>query len=155
MSPRANTPEDFWANVKISAPTECWPWLRYTQKGYGRTRFGGKSMQAHRVAWQLTNGPVPLGLVLDHLCRNRGCCNPAHLEPVTNEENLMRGDGLPARNSRLSLCRNGHPFDKIKYRKDGRVERLCTICQRAHDAKYRRKSPRWLRRLRNAGVAAP
>jgi hypothetical protein len=68
-------------------PSGCWTWLGGLRKGYGR--IGDAS--AHVVVWQLLRGPVPLGMMLDHTCRNRACVYPGHLEPVTNRENTMRG----------------------------------------------------------------
>lgn len=86
----------FWESVyrKGRSDTECWPWLRGTRDGYGMARFDGKQQSAHRVAYQLTHGPIPDGLVVDHVaargCRMRACCNPAHLEAVTHRENARR-----------------------------------------------------------------
>ena len=73
-------------------PDECWPWLGGIDgRGYGCAAAGnGRAVKAHRLAYQLLVGPIPEGLELDHLCRNRVCCNPVHLEPVTHRENLRR-----------------------------------------------------------------
>jgi hypothetical protein len=73
----------------------CWLWTgEMNRNGYGRVRSDGKRVMAHRRAWELLRGPIPTGLVLDHLCRNRHCCNPAHLEPVTVRENTLRGEAV-------------------------------------------------------------
>lgn len=82
-----------WATVARGRADECWPWLgALTDDGYGRIRRDdGTKVGAHRLAWLLTHGEIAEGLVIDHLCRNRTCCNPAHLEPVTNQTNLRRG----------------------------------------------------------------
>lgn len=70
----------------------CWIWQASTDtKGYGRFRAMRVHYGAHKFSWELVNGPVPKGLELDHLCRTPACCNPAHLEPVTHEENTRRG----------------------------------------------------------------
>ena len=86
--------ERFWAKVGISDdPNACWPWLGKTKKaaGYGSCYYGGRSVSAHRLAWELANGrPIPEGLTIDHKCRNKSCCNPDHLEPVSVEENSRR-----------------------------------------------------------------
>ena len=87
-----NTPEDFWRHVDWSAgPSACWLWVGSRQSmGYGNLSFGGRHQLAHRVAYQLGVGAIPDGLELDHLCRVLRCVNPAHLEPVTRQENLRR-----------------------------------------------------------------
>ena len=70
----------------------CWEWQRGRfSTGYGRIRQNGKQLSAHRVFYEQARGSIPLGLFLDHLCRNRGCVNPAHLEPVSSAENNRRG----------------------------------------------------------------
>ncbi len=107
--------EHFWEKVDRSGgPDSCWPFLGYLNpKSYGRYReLGGRTTQAHRYAYEALVGPIPEGLTLDHLCRTRACVNPAHLDPVTNRENVLRGVGLSAQNARKDRCRNGHLFDE-------------------------------------------
>jgi len=100
-------PDRFWAKVDRRGPDECWEWQGgRTMGGYGRFEMPGqrgRGTGAHRVAYQLLVGPIPDGLTLDHLCRNKPCVNPAHLEPVTAEENLRR------QGRTRTVCRNGHP----------------------------------------------
>jgi hypothetical protein len=106
--------------------------------GYGRKRVGAKMERAHRIAWQEKHGPIPAGMVTDHLCRNRRCVNVAHLELVTHRENTLRGHGPTARNARATSCINGHEFTPANTRirpNDG--SRVCRACARAREAAYR------------------
>ena len=83
--------ERFEASWSESA-SGCWDWLGSVgTRGYGRIGVGGKMLQAHRFAYEQLVGPIADGLVLDHLCNNKRCVNPAHLEPVTVEDNVRRG----------------------------------------------------------------
>lgn len=88
--------ERFWPKVdKSGGPDACWPWLAHRAwNGYGEFRLPlktGKLVKSHRFSYELLHGPTPAGMDLDHKCRNRWCCNPAHLEPVTRSENSLRG----------------------------------------------------------------
>lgn len=114
----------------------CMVWQgAHFPKGYGSIRVQGVTRGAHRVAYELAVGPIPEGLTLDHLCRIRDCINPAHLEPVTNRENTLRGEGFSAVNARKAACPRGHPYDDENtwgYR-DGRY---CRACRRNRNAKH-------------------
>ena len=108
-------------------------------KGYGRvyvgTRLDGRAQTrfAHRVAWELANGPVPDGLPLDHLCRNRACINVAHLEPVTHRVNILRGVGITAVNAAKTACISGHeytPENTRIIRTGARIHRICRACRK-------------------------
>lgn len=116
--------ERFWTKVDKNGPDGCWLWKASTRRRYGRYDCEGKSHGAHRFAYELLVGPIPEGLTLDHLCRNTLCVNPAHLEPVTVRENILRG-----RDSKTH-CKNGHRLsgDNVLIR-NGR--RRCRACGRA------------------------
>jgi hypothetical protein len=132
----ALTPEMFWARVdKSTGPDGCWEWDGAKNVGgYGMVHWAGKRPVTHRVAYELAIGPIPDGLTLDHLCRNPGCCNPAHLEPVTMRENILRGTQLAAKNAAKTHCKRGHPFDagntKIHIGPNGHPQRGCRACSR-------------------------
>ncbi len=79
----------------LKASSGCWLWLgEYNRNGYGRVKFAGRKLMAHRVIYELVVDQIPDGLVLDHICRNRCCVNPDHLEEVTIRENTLRGDAV-------------------------------------------------------------
>jgi hypothetical protein len=131
----APTPEQlFWSKVEKTA--ECWLWTGALSDGYGSVGYKGKTRKAYRVAFELSGGTIPHGLELDHLCRNRRCVRPNHLEPVTKAENMRRGNLATASAQRAEKmrtathCRRGHAFtaDNVLPRKDGR--RACRTCRR-------------------------
>lgn len=79
----------------LVTPSGCWEWQgELNRNGYGRVWIGGKRHMTHRAVWELLRGQIEAGLVLDHLCKVRNCCNPDHLEPVTVKENTHRGDAV-------------------------------------------------------------
>lgn len=110
---RPKTPLLTRALSKIEYMTDgCWRWtdcLHYS--GYGRITVDGKVRYAHRVVYELLIGPIPDDLELDHLCRNRACVNPQHLEPVPHRENVIRGVHPLAQIHRSGYCKNGHPIN--------------------------------------------
>jgi len=95
MSKVRNEAERFWEKVDRRGEDECWPWLAGTHKGYGTFREIGMTKRdrkapAPQMAWRLTHGDLPPRHEIDHLCQNKLCCNPKHLEPVTHAENMRR-----------------------------------------------------------------
>jgi len=86
-----------WSQVDRREPSQCWPWRGCrTSDGYGYIHAGERSMPVHRIAFEEMRGPIPDRMELDHLCKNRACCNPDHLEPVTRRENMVRAGIVPA-----------------------------------------------------------
>lgn len=127
--------ERFWAKVQIGEGDECWLWTAAClPNGYGYFHpTHGTNAYAHRFSWEITNGQIPSGKVLDHLCRVRNCVNPSHLEPVTMRENLRRGEGFAGVNARKTECPKGHEYtdeNTYVYKWRGRVMRYCRTCQK-------------------------
>lgn len=128
----------FWSCVDKAGPNGCWLWTGTTHAAapwdYGRfTVRHGSEVPAHRFAWELLRGPIPEGLVIDHLCRVSRCVNPDHLEPVTQRENLLRGTGPSARHAATTHCPQGHPYDAENTYRDRRGGRHCRICRYARN----------------------
>lgn len=119
--------------------TACieWPGAR-TQAGYGIVNHAGAQDYTHRAAYRFFVGPIPEGLELDHLCRNRACFNPEHLEPVTHQENMRRGYF-----GSKTHCPLGHPYDETNTRiNNANGGRECRECVRRRKREaYRRDNP--------------
>lgn len=121
--------ERFWSKVARRGPDECWLWLASkTGKGYGTFHDDPSQLLAHRIAYELAKGPIPAGLQIDHLCRNRACCNPVHLEAVSCRENILRGSGLAAQHARATHCPKGHPYDEENTYHAANGSRGCKRC---------------------------
>lgn len=139
-----STDERFWFKVSGDSFETCWEWmgkLDHSGKGYGTTTIDGKTIGAHRYAYERLIAEIPEGLDLDHICRNTACVNPWHLEPVTRKVNLHRSPRSQATlNSAKVQCKRGHPFTEgnTYWRNDG-TKRECRTC-RADYAKAWRES---------------
>lgn len=134
-------------------PDSCWTWQGWLnrQRGYGKIQIDHEVIPAHRVAYELVKGPIPEGLEIDHLCRNKACVNPAHLEAVTHKENLMRADGVCAKNARKTHCKRGHPFDDANtYFYNSPTWGKLRVCRTCTELKNQRR--REQRKKRKRGV---
>ena len=135
MTPDTPNPSEAWKQIvmeRISITSGCWPWIGSVQGGgYGIIQRHRKNILAHRAVYELLVGKIPDGLTLDHLCRNRICVNPAHLEPVTNRENRMRGYSPPAIYARRTHCSKGHDYTPHNTRIAPKGFRICLTCERA------------------------
>lgn len=124
----------FWDRANKAEDDQCWVWSGNVTDGYGRvaTQFCGIRyyIRAHRLAYELLVGSIPTGKVLDHLCRNRRCVNPKHLEPVTSKVNVLRGEGVTATNAKKTICHLGHPLSGQNLASRLFGWRGCRICKR-------------------------
>lgn len=128
--------------IEISEEGCCvWARNRYPN-GYGAITVGSRTdgtrrnVRVHRLVYELLVGPIPEGLHLDHLCRNRACCNPDHLEPVTCQENLLRGQAA----IRASHCKKGHEYTPANTITSTNGRRRCRACSNAYDRlRYQRR----------------
>lgn len=128
------TEERFFEKVVVTG--FCWLWEGAISAGYGNFGISGTSVIAHRWAYEHLVGPIPEGLVLDHLCRVRNCVNPDHLEPVTNEENIRRGYSISRMYRERSSCHNGHDYVEGSYYVSSKGFRTCAICARKREQEY-------------------
>jgi hypothetical protein len=129
--------EDRFDKKTVRLPNGCLQWTDHLSKrtGYGlfSLLIDGRNIQRlpHRVAYERWKGPIPPGMDVDHLCRNRGCVEPDHLEAVTHLENVRRGNAPSTIASREGLCKFGHPLTQAK------TQKRCLQCRREYQRKRR------------------
>lgn len=128
--------ERFWSKV-VDGPDRCWLWIAGDDgMGYGTFFYEGANKKAHRASYEGLVRPIPAGMTLDHLCRNRRCVNPKHLEVVSLATNVLRGNSPTAINSRKTHCAKGHPLTPRGYQPG----RQCVPC--LHEGRQRLRADR-------------
>lgn len=131
-----NTLADLESHYMPEPNTGCWLWLdAIHHNGYGRFRVKGREILAHRASYEFYIGQIPQILEIDHLCRNRICVNPEHMELVTRRVNVLRGVGISANNAKKAQCPRGHAYDKFRTR-GARIERVCSRCRAESSRKF-------------------
>lgn len=131
----------FWSKVAPAGPLDCWQWTACTTaEGYGLFAGGGNRLVgAHRWSYEALRAEIPAGLVIDHLCRNRACVNPWHLEPVSTQVNVLRGQPYIKRSA---SCPHGHEYTEANTYRSPRGYRQCRTCnrERVHRAYIAKKA---------------
>lgn len=124
-------PERIASKIEADPATGCWLWRGYlNNRGYAQIQVHRVSVFVHRLTYQSARGAIPEGLELDHLCRVPHCCNPAHLEPVTHRENVLRGVSPMAINAARTHCVHGHEFTPENTKRTYNGRRACRACAR-------------------------
>lgn len=136
--------QDALEHHSVNDSSGCILWDAAHNQGYGLIVVSidgrARNFRAHRCAWLLKFGPMPLGKVMDHLCGNRGCVNTDHLESVTNRINVLRGRGTTAENAAKTHCKYGHEFTPENTKKVA-LGRSCRICIKASRKRDKRRRP--------------
>src|SRR6516165_5484147 len=137
--PKIPLEERFAKSTKKDCETGCWIWLKGTDiHGYAKIKYERRTRKAASVAYEFYVGPVPKGLELDHLCHNKLCVNPEHLQAVTHSENLRRR--RPFTRYKNNKCKRGHILPPLHERnKNG----SCPICYKEYQAEWKAKNKQY------------
>lgn len=124
--------ERFLSKINV-VDSGCWEWQGCESRGYGQFWYNKKLKATHQISYELFKGNIPKGLELDHLCRNKRCCNPDHLEAVTHKENTQRGlvgfvSGLKQRAK--THCPQGHEYNEENTHIRPNGDRQCRVCEK-------------------------
>lgn len=109
---------------------DCWNWKGTVSKDYAVMKLHSRQVRVHRLIYELLVAPIPKGYVVDHVCKNKKCINPNHLQPVTSKENTLRGTSIPAINSKKTHCKRGHSLEGGNLLKGQGNHRRCKLCKR-------------------------
>lgn len=143
MKARRKKGSPWWTSVLFCAGPDgtCWEWTACLMDcGYGRMNVSGRLWLTHRLVYEQFRGQIPHGLDLDHLCRNRACCNPSHLEPVTRNENVARGVSCAAIPARTGHCKRGHAIEGTNvYVATKTGKRRCKECKLENTRRWYRE----------------
>lgn len=141
--------------IYINPKSDCWEWLGYKNTaGYGRYHVAHKPAYTHRMMYAWIYGPIPTGRgrnvpVVDHICKNKSCCNPAHLQLIPNIKNIESGNGLSVIESKQTHCIRGHLLPPSKGFGNGK-RRNCPQCQAIRQRKYYSKHKHEINLIRRA-----
>lgn len=140
MARKCNTIEDILLNIEYIPWNGCWIWLgKIAKNGYGHVTVNRKTYLTHRFIYEKLKNSIPFGLCLDHLCRNRDCVNPDHLEPVSSRENILRGVSCAAINFNKTECQYGHLYTEKNLYICPKGKRECKQCRRNNAKRYQLK----------------
>jgi hypothetical protein len=140
------SPQDltrFFSKVDLSfgmGLDACWQWENRLDNGYGRFWLHNRTQLAHRISYLYFNGEIPSDKQLDHLCRNRSCVNPKHLEAVDIKTNVLRGIGPSAENARKTHCKRNHALSGENLYVNNRNQRVCKECHKSIVARWAAKN---------------
>lgn len=140
-----NTERRLLEKIEKQKDSDCWLFTgSKLPSGYGILWNGERPTGAHRISFLLYNGEIPAGTEIDHICNNRACVNPSHLQAISHKENILKSSSLMGVNSRKTHCKRGHPLDGENLHLTPLGSRQCKECMRMHarNAKARKRNAR-------------